>query len=327
MKKKTIFGKIPGVLWGLIAVFILFSVTTKGFLSAYNIQNLLRDGSILIIVAMGLNLVILTGRMNISVGAEMSLIQVVCVLLINKGIPVVAAVAISIALGFGIGGLIGFLHAKLKFNDWVCTYAFMGICQGLALVLAGGNTVKIADEAANKTFRVISDGKFLGIFGMLWAAIFICIFMIVLTTRTKYGYDVYSMGGSETGAQLSGINTKKILFFAFAISGTLAAVSGVMNAAKANSASPIAGNGFEFDSIAASLIGGSTFDGGIGMVGGAIIGAMLMRTLRNGLSMAGFSPYWQTFIIGAVVMGVIIVSGLTDRRRKVQMLRRVYRDE
>ena len=160
---------------------------------------------------------------------------------------------------------------------------------------------------------------------MIWVTIIICIIMIILSTKSRFGYNVYSMGGSEMGAKLSGINTKKVLFITFAISGFLAGISGILSAAKSNSASPIAGSGFEWDAIAASLIGGTIFDGGVGKVSGCIIGAVLMRTLRNGLTMMGLSPYWQTFIIGAVVMGIIVIGGIAERRRKTNLARRIYK--
>ncbi len=154
---------------------------------------------------------------------------------------------------------------------------------------------------------------------MIIIAALLCLLLVWLSTRTKFGYDVYSIGGSQQSARLAGINVKRNLLWIFIITDLLAAVSGILLAAKSNSASPIGGQGYEWDAIAAVLIGGTPFDGGKGKVSGCIIGAVLMRTL------IGLSPYWQTFIIGAVVMLVIVADGINEYRKKTQAARRVYK--
>lgn len=321
MKIKKVTGKIPGVLYGLLLIGAFFSLLAPGFFSAYNLQNLLKDCSILIIVALGMNLVILTGRMNVSIGGVMSLTGVVSAMLMQREVGMAASVAVGILLGTIIGILLGLMIAYLHFNDWVVSYAAMGICSGVALAVCDGNTIPVT----SKTFRLLATGKILGVYVMIWLAVFMCVIMVLLSTRTKFGYNVYSLGGAETSARLAGIKTERVLLGTFAISGFLAAVSGILLVAKTNSASPIGGSGYEWDAIAAVLIGGTIFAGGVGKVSGCIIGAVLMRTLRNGLSMIGLSPYWQTFIIGIVVMAIIIVDGIGERRKKVQMLKRVYK--
>lgn len=197
----------------------------------------------------------------------------------------------------------------------------MGICSGVALAISDGNTIPIASQ----NYRLLSSGKLLGIYIMIWMAVLLCLAMIYLSTRTTFGYNVYSMGGSEISARLAGVKTKRVLVWTYVISGFLAAVSGILLVAKTNSASPIGGSGYEWDAIAAVLIGGTVFSGGVGKVSGCIIGAALMRTLRNGLTMIGLSPYWQTFIIGVAVMAIIIADGVGERRKKVQLLKRVYK--
>lgn len=321
MKIKRVAEKIPSVLYGLLLIGAFFSIFAPGFFTAYNLQNLLKDCSILIIIALGMNLVILTGRMNVSIGGIMSLTGVVSAMLMQQGLGMAVSVSAGILLGTVVGILLGLMIAYLHFNDWVVSYAAMGICSGVALAICNGNTIPVT----SKVFRLLSTGKFLGIYVMIWLAVIMCIIMILLSTRTKFGYNVYSLGGAETSAKLAGIKTERVLLGTFAISGFLAAVSGILLAAKTNSASPIGGSGYEWDAIAAALIGGTIFAGGVGKVSGCIIGAVLMRTLRNGLSMIGLSPYWQTFIIGVVVMTIIIIDGIGERRKKVQMLERVYK--
>lgn len=250
-----------------------------------------------------------------------SAVGVITAMLMQDGLPMGAAILLGLLLGIVIGALLGYMIAYLKFNDWVVSYAVMGICSGVALAITEGNTIPIASQ----TFRLLASGRFLGIYIMIWLAILLCLLMIYLSTSTTFGYNVYSMGGSEMSARLAGIKTRRVLLITYIISGFLAAVSGILLVAKTNSASPIGGSGYEWDAIAAVLIGGTVFSGGVGRVSGCIVGAALMRTLRNGLTMIGLSPYWQTFIIGITVMIIIIADGIGERRKRVQMLKRVYK--
>ena len=198
------------------------------------------------------------------------------------------AILIGLLAGLALGLVCGYMIAYQNFSDWVVTYAFMGIAQGLALVASDGNTI----PGFSNTFRFIATGKIFGIYTMIIIAALLCLLLVWLSTRTKFGYDAYSIGGSQQSARLAGINVKRNLLWIFIITDLLAAVSGILLAAKSNSASPIGGQGYEWDAIAAVLIGGTPFDGGKGKVSGCIIGAVLMRTLRNGLTMIGLSPYW-----------------------------------
>ena len=321
MKSKGIWNKVPGILFGLAAVFAFFAVFAEGFASMYNMQNLLKDCSLLIIVSLGMNLAIMSGKINISVGAVMSLCGVITGIQLQRGMNIGLAILIGLLAGLALGLVCGYMIAYQNFSDWVVTYAFMGIAQGLALVASDGNTI----PGFSNTFRFIATGKIFGIYTMIIIAALLCLLLVWLSTRTKFGYDVYSIGGSQQSARLAGINVKRNLLWIFIITDLLAAVSGILLAAKSNSASPIGGQGYEWDAIAAVLIGGMPFDGGKGKVSGCIIGAVLMRTLRNGLTMIGLSPYWQTFIIGAVVMLVIVADGINEYRKKTQAARRVYK--
>ncbi len=320
---KSAAGKLPGIVYGLAAIFVFFSLVAQGFLSQFNLLALSKDCCLLIIISLGMHMTILSGKLDISVGAVMSFCGIITALMLQAGVNMWLSVFAGILLGACIGLLSGYLIAYQEFDFWVVTYAFMGISQGLALVLSSGNTI----PGFGEDFRFFGTGKIFGVFVIIWLTILICIFMAYLNFRTKYGYNVYSVGGSANSARLSGINVKRIYLSVFAISGTMAAISGVLLAAKSNSASPIGGAGYEFDAIAAVLIGGTPFCGGIGRITHTIMGAVLMRMLRNGLNLVGLSPYWQTFIIGAIVMLVIVVDVLHQRKKNKQAERRVYRFE
>lgn len=319
---KSVFNKIPGVFFGITVLFVFFSIFARGFFSEYNILILLKDCCLLINISLGVSLCILSGRNNISVGALMSLCGVITGLLLTAGAHFILAILGGILTGMLIGAISGYLIMYQDFDYWVVTYAFMGISQGLALVLSGGNTVSGFPVA----FRFLTDGKILGVYTIIWVTLIICIIMIFLSFKTQFGYNIYSIGGSQQSAKLAGINVRKTVFAVYTIAGVMAAFSGIMLASKSNSASPIGGAGYEFDAIAAVLIGGTTFDGGIGKITGTILGAMLMKILRNGLNLIGLSSFWQTFIIGLIVMIIIVIDTLGQRHRKSVAMRRVYKD-
>lgn len=325
MKKnwKSTFNKIPGILFVLIFIFAFFSFTTRGFFSTYNILNLLKNSSILVLVSFGMTIAILSGQIDISVGSTLSLGGVITVLCLQSGVNLVVAILIGLASGIIVGLINGYFIAIQKFNFWVVTFATMGIAQGIALVLSGGNVI----PGATKIFRYISEGKLLGVYLIIWITLVLCILMVYVMLRTKFGNNIYAIGGSEKCAELSGIKIDKIRLKIYIVSGFFAALSGILLASKSNSASPIAGSGYEFDAIAAVIIGGTPFEGGKGGVAGTIIGAILIRMLKNGLNLMGFTPPIQYTLIGLIIMTAIVVDVLNEKRKKMKESRRKYADE
>lgn len=320
-KIKTALSKLPGILYGLIAICIVFSLTAQGFFSVYNFLILGKDCCLLVIMSLGMSLCILAGYIDMSQGGLMSLCGVVTALCLKAGMNMFLAILVGLLTGFVSGAITGSLIAYVKFDFWVVTYAMMGICDGLALRLSNGNTI----PGFKTDFRFIGDGKIAGVYFMIWVTVLICLFMCYLSFKTRFGYNVYSLGGSYQSAELAGINVRKNLFFVFVISGVLAAISGIMLASKSNSASPIGGADYVFDAIAAVLIGGTGFEGGKGKITGTIIGAILMRVIRNGLNLAGFSPYLQEFLMGMIVLLIILADVLNQNHKKTMSLRRIYR--
>lgn len=319
-KAKKILGKVNGIFYGLIAVALFFAVTADGFFSYYNITTMLKDSCPLIIVSLGVSMCILAGRNNISVGASMSLCGIVTALCQNNGIGVFPSIMAGILVGFIMGCIIGYMIAYCGFNYWIVTYAFMGIAQGLAYGLCNGNTVGGLDSV----FREFSNNTFLGIYLAVWLTAIICVIFVFISYKTRFGYNIYAIGGSEKSAVLAGIKVKRNVFAIYAITGFLSAISGILLLAKSNSASSIAGSSYEFDAIAAVIIGGTTFEGGTGKITGSIMGAILMRMLRNGLNMIGLSSYWQTLIIGLIVLLIVVLDTINERRKMKNATRRLY---
>jgi ribose/xylose/arabinose/galactoside ABC-type transport system permease subunit len=169
----------------------------------------------------------------------------------------------------------------------------------------------------------IGTGKVLGVFFIIWFAVIVYILMLYITNRTKFGYEIYSVGGSEQVAMLSGIKTYKVYIRAFVIAGILSAIGGIFLAGKANSGNATIGDGYEFNAIATVLIGGTPFDGGKGGLLGTMVGAFFISVLRNGISLMGFTPAWQYALIGIAILITILVDVLINERTKREEKRRV----
>jgi len=323
LEKKAIFKSREqfGLIIGIVVLFVYMSIFADGFLSWYNLHNLIKDTSILLIVATGMTFVILIGKIDMSAGSVMSLTAIVTTILLSQGVNV----AVAIAAGIGSGALIGLLNGYLigiqKLDHFVTTFATLSLAKGLALVLCDGDII----NTGNAAFKAIgaSTTLFLGLHIYIWIAAIIFGVMLVVLGRSKFGYKVYSIGGSEQASALAGIRVKNVFIKVFLISSILAAVGGLLLASKANNGNATIGDGYEFNAIATVIIGGTPFDGGRGGLQGTLIGAFLICLLKNGLRFLNITPSLQYVIIGIVILAVIIVDVMVNERRKREELRRV----
>lgn len=310
-----------GLLVGVVLLFIFMSIFAEGFFGWYNIQNLLRDASVLLVVASGMTLAILIGKIDMSAGSVMSLTAIVTTLLLSNGVNIVLALLAGLASGALIGFINGYLVGIRKLDHFVSTFATLSLAKGLALVLCDGDII----NTGSASFKAIgaSTSIFLGLHVHIWIMLVILLVMFVLLYRTRFGYKVFSIGGSEQASTLAGIRTDRVYIKVFVISGVLASVGGIMLASQANNGNATIGTGFEFKAIATVIIGGTPFDGGKGGLTGTIIGAFLISILQNGLRFLGVTPSLQYVIIGFVILIVIILDVILNERRKLEELRRV----
>lgn len=310
-----------GLLIGVVALFVFMSIFAEGFFGWYNIQNIIKDTSILLIVATGVTLVILLGKIDISVGSVMSLSAIVTSLMLASGVHVVWALLAGLFSGAVIGLLNGYLIGIQKLDHFVTTFATLSLAKGIALVLCGGDIINTGSDS----FKAIGHSKsvFLGLHVHIWIVLILFLAMMFVLYKTRYGSRLFSVGGSEQASMLAGIKTKAIYISAFVISGVLAAIGGILIASKANNGNATIGTGFEFRAIATVIIGGTPFDGGKGGLVGTLIGAFLISILQNGLRFLGVTPSLQYVIIGLVILAVIIADVIINQRRMREELRRV----
>ncbi len=295
---------------GLIVVSVLMGFASENFFSVSNILNVLRQVSINGILAVGMTFVILTGGIDLSVGAVMAFSGTICAgLIVNMGMPGAVGLAGGLLIGLGLGVFNGALVAWGRMPAIIVTLATMGIARGLGLIYSGGYPISGLPDWIS-WFGIGRIGSipvpviimFL-IYGIAW----------VLLERTAFGRHVYSIGGNETAARLSGVKTQRIKLAIYTISGLTSALAAVILTGRLMSGQPNAGVGFELDAIAAVVMGGTSIAGGRGLIFGTLIGAVLLGILNNGLNLVGINPYLQDVIKGFIILLAIYI-GRGERR-------------
>lgn len=315
---------IPGIAYGALAMFVLFGIIEpQKFLSSYNLILILRHSCILLVASIGMTLVILVSQVDLSIGPMMSLAAVILGFMLEKGMPTFVAIVLTLGAGILMGITNGYLVAIRKFDYWIITFATMSVAAGLALVLANGTTIPMSNEFLD----FLGNGKIFGVYTIVVLTALMFILMIFVLKRSKLGYNIYSIGGSESVAKVSGINVKKYRVIVYILSGLFAAIAGLLIASMTNAASPIIGTEYSFNAMAAVIIGGTSLDGGKGGVIGTLFGTLLLRILTSGLNLMGIPSTWQKTIIGLVIVLILVIDALGQKYKKTMGLRRVYVDE
>jgi ribose transport system permease protein len=289
---------------GLICLAVILTFLSPRFLTLGNLTNVLRQTSLNAIIAIGMTFVILTGGIDLSVGSVFAFAGAITAGMLIRGINVVVAVGIGLAVGTLLGAFNGVLITKGKVPAFISTLATMTILRGATMVYTKGQPL----TGLGDPFYYVGEG-FIGIFPVP-VVITVVVFGIsyYILSQYRFGRYIYALGGNEEAARLSGINTNLIKTMAYAVSGLLAALSGIIIASRLNSAQPTAGQGAELDAIAAVVLGGASLSGGQGGVGGTIIGALIIGLLSNGLNLLNVSPFYQLIAKGAVILLAILLD-------------------
>jgi ribose transport system permease protein len=305
---------------GAVVLMAVMGFSADGFLSWYNMHNVLKDFSILLTVSSGMTIAILLGKIDMSAGSVMSLSAIATTLTLASGRGIAAAAAVGMLSGMAVGLFNGYMIGVQKVNHFIVTFASMSIAKGIALIACNGEII----NGTGRGLLFIGTGKIFNIFVIIWISVIIFIALYRLLKKSLFGYKIYSIGGSETVARLSGIDTRAVYIKSFVLIGLLSAIAGIFTAGKANSGNVTMGDGFEFNAIATVLIGGTPFDGGRGGLLGTFVGAFMISVLKNGISFLGMTPAWQYAIIGIVILVVIVADVTLNERRKIAESRRVW---
>lgn len=306
----NVIRNVPPVVWALILMILFFTQMSPSFLTVSNTLNILRSGSILMILCMGVSVVMISGGIDLSVGAVMGLGGIAMAwTLVNWNLPIPLAMLISILAGLGGGLLNGFFVTQLKVPTFIASLGTMGMAHGLALVINDGYTISGLPDGLD----AIGNGVLLGIPIPIWFAFFAFLLTFILMRYTAFGVYVYALGGNEEALELSGRPVWIYRALTYAYSGFMAGLAGIVVTARNMAAQPTVGLGMEFQAFSSVVLGGA-FVAGRGSPLGTVAGVLFVLVLRNGLNVMGVPTYYQLAIIGIVLLAAIVLSILLERR-------------
>jgi ribose transport system permease protein len=284
--------------------------TTEHFLSVSNLVNIARQVSIIAIIAVGMSCAIISGGIDLSVGAVMALSGTLTAGLMVGGMAPAAAIGAGLAAGVALGVANGFFVAYAAMPPIIVTLATMGVARGMALLYTGGYPIDNLPD----WFEFFGRGSVLGLQTPILVMLLVFAAAYVLLEHSPPGRYIYAIGGNEEATRLSGVRVARYKLLVYALSGLTAAIAGLVLTSRLMSGQPNAGTGFELDAIAAVVMGGTAITGGRGSVAGTLVGALLLGVLNNGLNMMGVSPYLQNIIKGAIILLAIYISRSTGKR-------------
>ena len=297
---------------GLLVLSVALALSTDRFLSLSNLLDVARRVSVINIIALGMTFVIITGGIDLSVGSIVALGGVAGTWSLTQGAPILAGVAIGVAVGALAGLLNGVLVGALHIPPFVATLGTMGALRGLALFVTNGVTVT---EGVPQTFARVADGRLLGVPYPVLVLVPLALLAHGVLMRTPFGRYCYALGGNRQAGFLAGLSIPWILVSVYVISGALAGLAGMIDAARILTGNPTAGLEYELQVIAAVVIGGASLTGGKGTIVGATTGAVLMAVLQNGSNLLGISPFVQRMVIGALIIVAVGFDVWRERRQ------------
>jgi ribose transport system permease protein len=298
-----------GILPMLVGVVVLFALLTPNFLTAANLMNVARQASINVVLATGMTFVILTRGIDLAVGSVLGVTAVLAVQVSLLETWAWSAVPVSLAAGAVIGALTGAAVAYGGLPPVIITLGTYTALRGAAYLLGSGTTVINSDLA----FAWIGNDYLGPVPWLVVIALVVVVLSGFVLRRTVFGRDVYAVGGNPEAARLAGINGGAVLVGVYAISSTLAALGGVMSASRLYSANGQLGTGYELDAIAAVILGGTSFAGGVGGVVGTLYGALIIAVLNNGLTLMNVSYFWQLVAKGSLIVIAVGIDRLRQR--------------
>jgi ribose transport system permease protein len=308
----------------LLMMWLALSIETTTFWTSNNIANLLRQGAMTAILAIGETFAIITGGIDLSVGAVAGFISMAVALLLQSDIPFASSIAGAIAISLAIGVFIGLFHAfgvvQMGLPPFIMTLATMYALRGIGLLITNGATISITNDAFTGFSRASflgfpwTDGTWFQIPMLFWMVVVVAIPAYVLLEQSRWGRYLFAIGSNKEAARLSGVNVKAITYLAYVVSAFCAAFVGILLAMRIGIGNPTQAEGWELQAIASSVIGGTSLFGAVGSVHGPLIGSFILTTINNGANLLNLNPFWQRIITGALI--IIVVYFDTLRRRK-----------
>lgn len=296
-----------------VVLFIAVGLQIPNYLTVKNIFNVIRQSSIVSLVAYGMTMVIIVKGIDLSVGGIIASCAMISGLMMKSGIPIGICIAAGLLAGIIMGWFNGVMVEKLEVPAFITTLVVGQVANGIALMLNGGGSLGGFPDS----YVFLGNGTLLGMPISNYITFAFCIVSALIMGRTRLGTHIYALGGNDMVVKQQGISSAKINYFVFAFSGFCAATAGILLSAQMNTVHPTQGGNYQLDAVAACVIGGVSMAGGEGRVYLSLVGALLIGFLRNGLNLYGLHPFYQNLVIGFIIIIIVAISTYS-RNRKIE---------
>lgn len=311
-----------GMVFIFVAMCIVLSFTAPGFASLRNLTNVVRQVSIIGILAMGVTFCIITCGIDLSSGSVLAFVGVIVAsfsqtkVVDGQPISIIMPIIVGILIGLAAGALMGMVSGALtaygKIPPFVATLGMMTVARGAALLYSGGRPIGYLKSS----FTYIGGGYFLRIPVPIWVYLIVGIVSYLLLSKSRFGRYVFAIGGNEQAARICGINVERTLLLVYTYAGLLSGISGILLVARTAAGNPTYGASYELDAIASTVIGGTSLSGGVGSIPLCVIGAMIIGVLNTGMDLLGVNAYWQQIVKGAIIVVAVVIDASKRRRNK-----------
>lgn len=321
--------RIPNAFYILIIALFYFMFTVRNFASPANLGNLIVQSCILVLLSASLSWVLMSGNADLSIGATVSLSGVVIVKLLTMGWSEPLAILAGLLVGAGFGLLNGIIVVKMKIPAFIGTFGMMGVGKGLANLFSDSRSIYLTDSVKSTPIfnflnqpliNIRMNAQANGVFSLnaIPLVTVVILFLLIWTFRkTAAGNYIYAIGGNAEAARLNNIKVDTWSIGIYVMNGLIAAVAGILMVVRLNSAQPTSGDGLEFQATVAAVLGGNSMAGGIGSVGGAIVGGLIVYVIRNGLNMGGVNSNAIMVVTGAILIISMLADLLAKQNKKI----------
>ena len=304
------FFQTYAVLILIVALMVTLSVLSDSFLTLRNLLNILNQNAPLAIMASAMTLVIIVGGFDLSVGAIFAVGSVTSAWIALHVNPYLGLLLAPL-IGLGLGMVNGMVITRLNVHSFLATIATSLIFKGVAIVISDGRLISVRIDS----YIWLGRGKFLGVFNSIWIMATFALILTFLLTRTTFGRRIFSVGGNEEAAILSGIRTHRIKIATFALAGLAAGLASIITTSRVALGQASAGQGMELQAIAAVILGGTSIYGGQGAVWRSLAGVFLLALINNGFNILNADPFFRDLTTGLVILAAIGVSAIGQARR------------
>jgi ribose transport system permease protein len=287
----------------LLLMWLALALSTRTFFTENNLINLMRQASLWAIIAVGQTFVIITAGIDLSVGAVVGFSGVVVAMALKAGLPIAVSILLTLVVGAVIGMFNAFGVIRLGLPPFIMTLAMMTALRGVGLLMTNGATISGLPDAFTDFASML-----------FWMVILVAIPAYIFLHHSRGGRYLFAIGSNAEAARLSGVNVHRMLYVAYTLSAMLAAFAGILTTSRISIGNATTGEGWELQSIAASVIGGTSLFGAVGSIHGPLLGSFLLTTINNGANLLNVNPFWQRIITGGLIILIVYFDQLRRRR-------------